>query len=286
MSQYDHLLKGCIDMHLHFAPDPFRERKASALSVARQAAEVGMRGVVLKSHHYLTTPLCSSLNELGLGVELFGSLVLNRAVGGLNPQAVRVAAALGTRVLWMPTTDSVAGASGRGEVGVRVTDQDGSLLPEMEHILETVKEHDMVLCTGHIAEEEVVALTYRATGMGIKMVVTHPLTTAAGSLLSLDRQRELADRGAYIEYCYLACTHLEQRLHPMKIAEAVRVVGAGRCILDTDFGQDYNPEPVEGMRMMVAAMKECGLSDSEVELAIKTNPARLLSVDQAVDIGR
>ena len=40
-----------------------------------------MRGVVLKSHHYLTTPLCSSLNELGLGVELFGSLVLNWAVG-------------------------------------------------------------------------------------------------------------------------------------------------------------------------------------------------------------
>jgi hypothetical protein len=279
MSQYDHWLRGCIDMHLHFAPDPFRERKASALSIARQAAEAGMRGVVLKSHQYLTTPLCSSLNELGLGVELFGSLVLNRAVGGLNPQAVRVAALLGTRVLWMPTADSVVDASRRGEVGVRVTGQDGGLLPEVEPILEIVKQHNMVLCTGHIAEGEAIALTHRATEMGIKVVVTHPLTTVAGSPLSLDRQRELADRGAYIEHCYVACTHPEQRLHPMKIAEAVRAVGAGRCVLDTDFGQDYNPTPVEGMRMMVAALKECGLDDSELELAIKINPATLLSVD-------
>ncbi len=277
MSQHDHLLTGCIDMHLHFAPDPFRERKATALSLARQAAEVGMRGLVLKSHQYLTTPLCSSVNELGLGVELFGSLVLNRAVGGLNPQAVRVAALLGTRVLWMPTSDSVVDASGRGEAGVRVTGQDGGLLPEIGPILETVKEHDMVLCTGHIAEGEVIALTDRAVRMGIKTVVTHPLTTVAGSPLSLERQQELAGRGAYIEHCYVACTHPEQGLPPMRIAEAFRAVGAGRCILDTDFGQDYNPPPVEGMRMMVAALKECGLDDGELELAIKTNPARLLS---------
>jgi hypothetical protein len=265
-------------MHLHFAPDPFRERKASALSIARQAAEAGMRGVVLKSHHYLTTPLCTNLNELGLGVELFGSLVLNLAVGGLNPHAVSVAALMGTRVVWMPTFDSVVDAPKRGEAGVMIAGQDGRLLPETEHILDTIKEHDMLLCTGHIAEGEVFALVYRAIEMGIRVVVTHPLTTVAGTPLSLDQQKGLADRGAYIEHCYIACTHPEQQLHPMRIAEAVRAVGAERCILDTDFGQDYNPVPVEGMRMMVAALKECGLDDRELELAIKVNPARLLGI--------
>jgi predicted metal-dependent TIM-barrel fold hydrolase len=114
--------------------------------------------------------------------------------------------------------------------------------------------------------------------MGIKVIVTHPLTTAAGHPLSLDRQKELAERGAYIEHCYIACTHPEQKLHPMRIVEAVRAVGAERCILDTDFGQDYNPPPAEGMKMMAAALKECGLDDGELELAMKTNPARLLGI--------
>ncbi|MDP6100441.1 MAG: hypothetical protein QGH66_03350 [Dehalococcoidia bacterium] len=65
----------------------------------------------------------------------------------------------------------------------------------------------------------------------------------------------------------------------MKIVEAVKAVGAGRCVLDTDFGQDYNPSPVEGMRMMIGALKECGLGDNDLELAVKTNPARLLGIE-------
>ncbi|MDP6347249.1 MAG: DUF6282 family protein [Dehalococcoidia bacterium] len=279
MFQNDNLLHGAIDMHVHFAPDPFRERKSSALGLARQTAEAGMRGVVLKAHHYCSTPVCFTVNELGLGVELFGSLVMNRSLGGLNPRAVGAAAALGTRVLWMPTTDSVVDAAMRGEVGLRLTGEDGGLLPEVGRILEIAREHDLLLCTGHIAPQEVFALVGRAVEMGIKTVVTHPLTTVAGSLLSLDQQGELADMGAFIEHCYVACTHPEQRLPPMKIAEAVKAVGAGRCVLDTDFGQDYNPTPVEGMRMMIAALRDCGLSDDELESALKTNPARLLGID-------
>ena len=183
MSKNDHLLHGAIDMHVHFAPDPFRERKGSALGLARQAAEAGMKGVVLKAHHYCSTPVCFTVNELGLGVELFGSLVMNRSLGGLNPRAVGAAAALGTRVLWMPTTDSVVDAPMRGEAGLRLTGEDGGLLPEVGRILEIVKKHDMLLCTGHIGPEEVFALVRRAVGMGIATVVTHPLTTVAGSPL-------------------------------------------------------------------------------------------------------
>lgn len=271
-------LEGCIDMHVHFDPDPFRKRKGTAVELARQAAQAGMRGVVLKSHDYLTTPLCASLNGLKMGAELFGSLTLNRAAGGLNPQAVLVAARLGTRIIWLPTFDSIVDAARRGEGGIRVASEDGSLVDGMERIFEIVREYDIVLCTGHIAEAEVFAVVARAVKRGIRVVVTHPLTTIAGNPLALDKQKALAGMGAYIEHCYVACMPAVQGLDPMRIAEAVKAVGAERCVLDTDFGQDYNPPPAEGMLMMVRALKECGLSDREIELAIKINPAQLLKI--------
>ena len=42
-----HLLKGCIDTHIHGAPDVV-PRKMDDLALARDAAKAGMRGLVLK----------------------------------------------------------------------------------------------------------------------------------------------------------------------------------------------------------------------------------------------
>ena len=52
-----------------------------------------------------------------------------------------------------------------------------------------------------------------------------------------------------------------------------------RCILSTDLGQINNPAPVAGMRMMIAAMLDNGLTEKEIEIMVKTNPARLLGLD-------
>ena len=47
MSNVDRILEGAVDIHVHFAPDPRVERRGDALAVARQAREMGMRGLVL-----------------------------------------------------------------------------------------------------------------------------------------------------------------------------------------------------------------------------------------------
>ena len=44
-------------------------------------------------------------------------------------------------------------------------------------------------------------------------------------------------------------------------------------------GQNYNPAPAEGMRMMIGYMLKYWLSEKEIELMIKTNPAKLLGLD-------
>ena len=47
MNTIDRLLKGSIDMHAHYGPDPFAARKVDALKGAQMAQEAGMRAIIL-----------------------------------------------------------------------------------------------------------------------------------------------------------------------------------------------------------------------------------------------
>jgi hypothetical protein len=49
-----------------------------------------MRGIVLKSHHYVTTPMTTLIRQFVPDIELFGGLALDEDVGGLNPNAVKM----------------------------------------------------------------------------------------------------------------------------------------------------------------------------------------------------
>ncbi len=49
----DRILKGAVDMHCHSGPSPF-PRKMDHVEAAKQAESVGMRAIVVKSHHHPT----------------------------------------------------------------------------------------------------------------------------------------------------------------------------------------------------------------------------------------
>lgn len=65
----------------------------------------------------------------------------------------------------------------------------------------------------------------------------------------------------------------------MSIVEAVRAVGAKRCIISTDLGQAYNPPPAERMRMAIATLLRCDLTEKEIEMMVKKNPAILFGLE-------
>jgi len=88
MSAIDRLIEGSIDVHVHFGPDPLVERRADAMETAQRAKEMGMRGLVLKSHQYSTAPLAYAVSRIVPGLEVMGGLCLDVEVGGLNPMAV------------------------------------------------------------------------------------------------------------------------------------------------------------------------------------------------------
>ncbi|MFH1123224.1 MAG: DUF6282 family protein [Pseudomonadota bacterium] len=274
----ERLMQGAIDFHVHAAPDPFHERRLDALDLARYSKEAGMRAVVAKNHQYGTALLAHVVNKMVPGFTLVGSLSLNREAGGLNPDIVEAAARAGAKVVWMPTTSSVI--SSKGKPGIPIVDGEKRLLPEVTAILEIIKANDMVLGTGHVALDEIYALTARATELGAKVTITHPLTAGFGCKLTLEQQQELVAMGALIEHSFVACMPILGGMSPKIMVDHIKATGVENCILDTDFGQSVHPSPPEGFRMMIATMLEFGLSEEEMEMLVKINPARLLGLEE------
>src|SRR5579863_461523 len=80
-------LTGVIDFHAHCDPDSV-PRSIDAIDLARLARQRGMRGLVLKNHFDPTATMAYIVRKEVPGIEVFGGLVLNRSVGGVNPAAV------------------------------------------------------------------------------------------------------------------------------------------------------------------------------------------------------
>ena len=281
MNAIERLLKGSIDMHAHYGPDPFAARKVDALKGAQMVRDAGMRAIVLKNHQYGTASLAAIISEAVPDIKVFGSLCLNEEAGGLNPDIVEAAAKLGAKVVWMPTQSSnydyMHNKMRTG--GISILDEKGKLLLPVEKILDIVKKYGMVVATGHLPVKEAFMLVESATKEGIsKIVATHALGWHVDTYFTIEQQRRIADTGAFVEYCFVT-TIPEGGIDPKDMVATIKAVGAERCILSTDLGQANNPAPVEGMKLMIATMLDNGLSEKEIEVMVKENPARLLGLN-------
>ena len=280
MSNADLLLEGALDVHVHIAPDAKVARRGSAIDVARQAQQMGMGGMVLKSHEYPTHPVAYTASQAVPGITLIGGVTLNMEVGGLNPMAVENTALMGGRVVWMPTFSARSDRQRRGlNGGIYILDDQGRLAPEVYAILELVRSHDMVLATGHLSTQESLALVSEAQDLGIRRVlVTHATTMANWNGMTIEDMKNLAAMGAYIEHCFHAIMPLSNLLAPKDLVEAILAVGPENCIVSTDFGQDFHPMPAEGLRMGIATLLQAGMDEVEVGMLVKDNPARLMGL--------
>ena len=265
----EEILEGSFDLHVHSAPDLTGELRMDALDTGRHAQEARMAGFVLKSHHYPTTPMALALSRIYPGLGVAGALCLNPEVGGLNPAAVEASAAIGARVVWMPT---VGASPSAGRPGLSLTDGAGALLPPVHDIIEVVRRYDMVLASGHAPLEQTLALFQSAGAVGVRrMVATHPPMDADRGLL-----RRIVEAGAYAEYPFLSCAPSRRRATPAELAAAIRELGVSRCVVTTDFGQWMNPPPAEGMRMAIAELLHAGMKPEEVAALVKHNPLELV----------
>src|SRR3974390_3351019 len=98
------LLVGAVDLHCHSGPAAM-PRILDHHEAMMDCAAAGFRALVYKDHFYPGMAHAILLEKLfpNTGVRLFSGIVLNNAVGGINPHAVDHAAKLGAKIVWMPT---------------------------------------------------------------------------------------------------------------------------------------------------------------------------------------
>lgn len=279
------LLNGAIEFHVHPAPDGMTPRKVDMFEVLKDAKSANMRAVVLKDKSCGTGGFAVLANKHGNGAQGIGAITLDASVGGLNAAAVEIEAALGSKVIWMPTysaqNDPTKKKTDRDKRfnSITIIDDSGKLRPETRDILEIAKAKDMVVCSGHVSRQEVFALVDGCREMGLKKyTVTHPLTRSVGTSMLTEDQVALARKGAIIEHTWLATMPKHGNRPPSDFTQAIRAVGVERCLMCSDFGQVHNPTPLEGYTLMLAGLIEQGFKDAELIRMTRTNPGWLLGL--------
>jgi hypothetical protein len=273
-------LDGVIDFHCHSSPD-VNKRSVNSFEVVRNAKAAGMRAVVLKNHYVSTAALAQlAMDEVG-GIEVYGGIVLNRSNGGINAEAVRrMIEVEGHRgkVVWMPTFDAENQIkfdhTNRPFVSVV---RDGKPVPALDEIFQLIAKNDLIFATGHSAPAESIILLGAARQAGVKrLLVTHVLSSSTRA--TIDQMQAMVALGATLEVVWLA--HLGNKPLPVSVCvHAIQTVGAEHFLMSSDLGQPGNPVHTEGLRDFITALKAGGITDREIDLITRKNPARLLGLD-------
>lgn len=285
------LLNGIIDLHVHPGPSIFA-RSVDDFQLATQAVSLGMRAIVLKSHEESTVSRARLVTGMVAGIEVYGSLVLNDYVGGLNPFAVDLAIRMGAKIVWMPTISAkqhIDHYGGHGyreqkstmtllpQKGITILSPQGKLFPVVYDIIDLIKEGDIILATGHLSPRETVLLVRTARERGLaKVLVTHPDLLL--NRMDMESQYEMANNGAFLEKSMLTLLPGWKSIEPGEMVKGMRNIGLERLVLVTDLGQVDQPLPGEGYHQFLQLLLRHGLKESDLEVMACRNPSFLLGL--------
>ena len=284
------LLEGSIDVHIHSAPDIF-PRIMNDIDLALTAKQEGMRAILIKNHVVITADRAEIASQVA-DFPVYGAIALNLPVGGLNLEAVEVALKMGAKEVWLPTihashyvaqkdhVPTLAKAVKADVKGIYLLKEDGTLKEELYPIFKKIAEYDVALGTGHITSREAKVAVREAAKVGVKkIIVTHPLATFVN--YTNEDMKEVLDKGAmFLEHVFNDVTR--QVAYPItqkKLADAIRAIGAKYIVMSTDSGQWLNPIPAQSMGIYIKDMLDLGISEDDVRLMVKTNPARMLGLE-------
>lgn len=282
-------LKGVIDMHVHANPD-IRHRAYDDFELMEAGIRVGARAIVIKTHQGTTVDrayLCNRHNELlhhgDNSFTMFGSVTLNRQMGGINPAAVESGLKLGAKVIWMPT-QSARNHQSKNHLDtsncVEVI-RDGRIVPELKTVFQLIKDFNVVLGTGHLSPEECFRVVEAARDAGVKkIVVTHPEWWLVGMSLE-DQVRIVRDYQVILEHCFaqpLGGGKYKSNL-PMNL-EAIQACGYEHVMVCTDGGQVENPHWEIALEQYMQYLVDHGISPDQLYHMTHTIQAGLLGLEE------
>lgn len=301
------LIKGGIDIHLHGAPSSgWLPGRPTLVETAIVASEMQMKALVFKDLNGkvnncaiiiqdMLERLAAEKAKQGIvftPVKLFGGIVLNYPVGGINPAAVKSALEYGRcKMVWLPSSDAahqyrLGGRSG----GISVSDGKGTLTKEMIQVLELIADYNQnsngdrtCLSCSHVSNAEKFDVLHyiRKHDMDIDVCIDH--CTQELTLVTLEEAKEMIDLGAYLEFASASCVpwpgmqdwviafDYSFRL----IKELIREKGPEHLIIISDAGQPGN-EHEGSIRNFIKTLLSQGISEQDINKMFKDNPQRIL----------
>lgn len=290
-------LKGMVDLHIHAGPS-ISKRAVDAWEVYCNAAAKGFRGLVIKDHYFPTMMSAqlvqSHASQDDQSPKIFGQIVLNNSQGGINLKAVDAACGMGVKLVTMPTVSArhhIQAYAGKTFVGggreavpempIYYLDERGALLPEVDALLEYLAQRpEVVLATGHGSPAEIDALVRAAAEKGVRRIlVNHPFCLVNASMEQMQRWAKL---GAILELN--ACD-----IDPVSsfadgdldvVAAMLENIPGDRLVIDSDYRQSGNIEPVEGLLHFAEFLqKKWGVSEERIHQMGVVTPGWLLGLN-------
>lgn len=277
------LLRGSVDVHFHMdAMTPAGGSVQADLATVRVARDRGVRALVIKNHFEPTATVAYLLRREVPNIELYGGLVMNLSNGGMNPSGVeymatQIAGAPG-KVVWMPAFNSeiesrIAKEPNKPFVAVS---KNGELLPATKQVLALIAKHNLTLASGHIAAEEALLVFREAKKMGVqRMIATHAMDLAGK--MTIAQMQQAAQLGAIIEFDF------RNILDDNAVrVDAIKKLGAEHCLI-SEFWTKVQPPKIYGDPAGVGAFAEAlrarGITDRDLDIMFKVNPAKVLGLD-------
>lgn len=278
-----------MDTHVHSAPDAFG-RSLDDDETAQLYKEKGMAAMVLKNHVVPTADRAWFVRKHVAGIQAFGGIVLNTAVGGINPDAVqwlcRMQGGYG-RFVWFPTIDSDHHVKHFKDApeGIKVLGDDGKVLPAVYEVLKVCALQKLVVNTGHLSAGEALAVIAAARDVGAdRLIVTHAQFEVVN--MSLEEMKRAAAMGAKLELCavgplmgpeaHLPWMRAWRQVKIQETVQAIGEIGAQHFVLATDLGQTGNPTHADGLQMFVSELMAQGITKDQIKLMGRETTGALL----------
>jgi len=292
----DPLLKGSIDTHIHTEEEYaiLEDGGMDIIQLAKRAQEKGMRAIVVKSLTFETATRAYLTQKQVPGIEVYGGLTLDASVGGMNPASVSAMGRLklaNAKMVWMPVFDSKASvqATGAKRDFVKVS-ENGKLTPQALATIDTIAKYGFSIGTGHLGADEALLVVRAARARNIPVVVTHALQKPVS--MNLQQMKEVARLGGFIEHTafgdwkgknshFFKSFYKDQpRITVEDMAKCINAIGAEHTIIATDMGQAFSPDPPDGLKWFIMGLKKEGITDQQIDIMVRQNPARLLQLPE------
>ena len=158
--------------------------------------------------------------------------------------------------------------------GYYMLDEQGKLKADIADMLRAIADANVALFFGHATHPEIFELVEFLDKLQFQhAVIDHPFSPFIN--LDVPTMKQLTAAGVYLNFTYDELSPL-LGVDPARMYAAIREIGVEHVTLSSDAGEPLFPNSAECMRLISSYMAAFGLTEPEIDIVCRRNPARLM----------